>query len=95
MNSKSDKNTKAPIFHTPKIMRVTQSWLWPTRILFFLSAGYFLNKSYSGYIDQTIFVHRDYWSLSGDPFMYWFAIIGFLIASLGFIWQALRVKVKT
>ena len=95
MNPKSDKDINTPLFHTPKIIRVSKSWIWPTRIIFWLIAGYFLNESYSGYIEETIFVHRDYLSLTEEPFMYWFAVIGYLVATVGSFWQSFRVKVKT
>ena len=95
MNPKSDQNINTPLFHIPKIIRVSKSWVWPIRVILWLIAGYFLNKSYSGYIEETIFVHRDYWSLTEEPLMYWFAVIGYLVATVGFIWQSFRVKVKT
>ena len=95
MNSKSDNNINAPLFHTPKIIRVSKNWVWPTKLFFLVIAGYFLSESYSGYTEETIFVHRNYWSLTEDPFMYWFIITGYAVATLGFIWQSFRVKVKT
>ncbi len=95
MNPKSDKNIDTPLFHTPKTLRVSKNSIWPTRVFFWIISGYFLYESYSGYIEETIFVNRDSWSLTEDPFIFWFAIIGYAIAALGFFWQSFRVKVKT
>jgi len=89
-----NKNINTSLFHTPKTIRVSKSWFWPTRVILWFIAGYFLNESYSGYVEEIVFVHRNYWPLIKEPFMYWFVVIGYLVASVGFIWQSFKVKVK-
>ena len=95
MDTKPESNVEKPLFHTPKTIYVSKSWVWPTRILFWLAGGFFLSESYYGYIEETIFVHRNYWSLSEEPFMYWFCIISYVVITSGCIWQSCRVKIKT
>lgn len=96
MQTNQSKNTHEPIFHKPKIIRVSKNWLWPVRILLLALATYFINKSYFGYIEKVTYGRRNYeYYLSDDPFMFWLIILGSLLIASLLIWQSFRVKVKS
>lgn len=90
----TDKNTDTGLFHAPKTILVSKILIWPTKIFFWFVAAYFFIGSYSGYLEETIFIHRDNWSKSEDPFIYWFTVIGYVVVAIGSIWQSFRVKIK-
>ena len=86
---------KQSLFHAPKVLKVEGKWLWPTRIIFLLVSTYFINKAYNAYINGYFYGTNQYYYLKEEPMFFWFMFLMFLLASIGFIWQMFRIKLKT
>jgi hypothetical protein len=56
-----------PLFHTPKVLKVSQNLVWPIRFVLFCVSFYFLYKTYSAYNDGYFYGSRQYHNLEDGP----------------------------
>jgi len=88
-------NSKQPLFHAPKVIKVGSKWLWPTRFILLCVSFYFIHKTYNAYVTGSFYGTVKYHYLEESPYFFWFMLLMFLVAAAAFIWQAFRVKLKT
>ncbi|MCC4831390.1 hypothetical protein LMH66_01930 [Shewanella sp. 10N.7] len=95
MESKPSKVTNEPLFHTPKAIKVSEAWLWPTRIILIGIALYFAYSCYSAFLNGEIYGDGDYYYREEEPFGFWCIFIAHCVIVVGTTWQSFKVSIKT